>query len=66
MPSQWHFNYLSGSALAQSSNAGAFHKWLSSNGFNVLLKEFFISDTDSRLQQTAISESEKSENEGNT
>eukprot|EP00971_Amphidinium_carterae_P060051 1188451-Amphidinium_carterae.1 len=48
MPNQWHFNYLSGSALASSSIAGAFHKWLASNGFNAIVKEFFINESEPR------------------
>eukprot|EP00971_Amphidinium_carterae_P246961 4904681-Amphidinium_carterae.1 len=57
MPSQWHFNYLSGSALASSPIAGAFYKWLVSNGFNAIVKEFFISESEPRAE-SAVSESE--------
>eukprot|EP00971_Amphidinium_carterae_P300594 5972764-Amphidinium_carterae.1 len=66
MPSEWHFNYLSGTAISHSSHAGALYKWLSSNGLNVLLKDFLVNESELRLQQSAISENEKSENEGNT
>eukprot|EP00971_Amphidinium_carterae_P090639 1794228-Amphidinium_carterae.1 len=58
MPSQWHFNYLSGSALAHSSHAGAFHKWLLSNGFNAIVKEFFVNESEPRTPQSAVIESE--------
>eukprot|EP00971_Amphidinium_carterae_P311297 6187311-Amphidinium_carterae.1 len=58
MPTEWHFNYLSGAALASSSYAGAFHKWLLSNGFNAIVKEFFVNESEPRLQQSAINESE--------